>query len=206
MRDVSLHICDILENAAKAGATAVRLDLQYEGSILTMAIRDNGPGFPPGVVEDPSDPYRTTRPERPVGLGLALLRQNAEAAGGSFTARNREEGGAEVRASFDRSHVDAVPLGDVGATLETAMAAWPDLDITVTAGGEVILDTATAREELGDVPLTHGPVQAFLREALAEGLAALRAWADGPGAAGSADTTPTPSERNSGKPTARRTS
>lgn len=182
MRDVSLHICDILENSVKAGATEIELDLAFEKHMLTVTIQDNGPGFPPHIVDDPADPYRTTRTERPVGLGLSLLRQSAEQCGGAFEAVNRSGGGARTRASFDMRHVDALPLGDVTATVTTALAAWDavELCVTVTDHGRptTVLDTREVRRELDGVPLANPAVAAFLETTLRDGLAPLYTWTE----------------------------
>ena len=78
MKDLSLHILDIVENSVKAGAKTVTLEFSWHDTVFSFSISDDGPGFPKGVKEDPSDPFRTTRKERKVGLGLAMLKNSIE--------------------------------------------------------------------------------------------------------------------------------
>ncbi len=182
MQDFSLHLLDLLENSAKAGAGAVEVVLSYAGTWLEFALTDDGPGFPAAILENPTDPFRTTRSERPVGLGLALLRESAAATGGDLVARNRRQGGAEVRGRIDMSHIDARPLGSLAETALSAVLAWPGLDLRVLCGpvGQVaaILDTGEIKRELADLSLAHPAVRKFIRESLTVGLADLYAWAD----------------------------
>lgn len=172
MRDLSLHLSDVLENAAKAGASRAAVSLWWTDAVFWMEISDNGPGLPEAVADDPTDPYRTTRRERPVGLGLALLRAAVEQTGGTLEIESRPGAGVRVRAGFPMTHVDAKPLGDLAGALLTAALGWP-MDLVVRAGlpPETILDTAQVRCELGEVPLNHPDVARLLGQTLAEGLA-----------------------------------
>jgi anti-sigma regulatory factor (Ser/Thr protein kinase) len=163
VKDLSLHLADILENAAKAGATRVVVSLWWTASVFCFEVEDNGPGLPAAVADAPTDPYRTTRRERSVGLGLALLRASAEQTGGRVEVHSQPGHGVRVRADFPMAHVDAKPLGDLAGTLLTAALGWPlDLVVRVGSPAETVLDTAEVRRELGEVPLTHPDVARFL--------------------------------------------
>ena len=48
------------------------------GEIVTIAVRDNGPGVPPSLLARVFDPFCTTK-ETGTGLGLAISRTIAEA-------------------------------------------------------------------------------------------------------------------------------
>jgi hypothetical protein len=173
VKDLSLHLLDILENSARAGATRVDLHLTREGSWLTVVIADNGPGFPETVRGDPGDPYRTTRTERAVGLGLALFREAAEQSGGTLRIEEPPQGGVRLELRIDMGHIDARPFGDWAEALTTALLSWPGLDwvLRVGAGDEPVLDTARVKEEIGDIPVGHPRVLAHLRQMIFEGLA-----------------------------------
>ena len=178
MQDISLHLLDVLENSAKAGAKAVALDFSWSGARLRVQIADNGPGLPPEIATDPTDPYRTTRTERPVGLGLSLLRQSAEQSGGSIRVESEPGEGVTVTAEFGFDSVDAKPLGDLISVLLIAAVSWPDTDLRVTTQCESdILDMKTVKGELDGIPLSHPAVRTFVVEHLREGLAELMAWA-----------------------------
>ncbi len=175
MRDLSLHILDILENSARAGATRVEVTLRRDGGRLCLRIADNGPGFPPAVRPDPADPFRTTRTERKVGLGLALLRQSAEEAGGEFAVEEPPGGGVSVYCAYDPDHIDARPPGDLAGAVLAALLAWPTLQIVLRIGEspEPAFDSAAVRALLEDVPIESPRVLNFLRETLDSAFASL---------------------------------
>ncbi len=168
MRDLSLHILDIVENSAKAGATRVDLTLRRNGRRIELRVADNGPGLPPSVRPDPSDPFRTTRTERKVGLGLALLRQTAEEAAGEFAVEEPPSGGVTVSCAYDLEHIDAKPPGDLTGAVLVALLAWPNLRLVLFVGeaGEPVLDSALLRDLLEGVGLDSPRVQNYLREQL----------------------------------------
>ena len=140
---------------------------------------DNGPGLAPEIRVDPTDPFRTTRRDRNVGLGLALLRAAAEQTAGRVEIRNGSHGGVQLRATVNLAHIDAKPLGDLPAAFTAAILAWPNLDLVVSLGpdGREVLNTLEMKKELDGVPVTHLAVQRFLQEQLNEGLRELMEWA-----------------------------
>lgn len=60
---------------------------------LELEVADRGPGFPAEVLEQPFEPYVTSKP-RGSGLGLAICRKIAMDHDGSIAIANREGGGA----------------------------------------------------------------------------------------------------------------
>ena len=91
MKDFSLHILDIAENAAKAGATLLTIRLKQQGNRLLCTIADNGCGMSETTLQHVTDPFYTTRTTRPVGMGLPLLRQTVEQTGGMLSIRSRPQ-------------------------------------------------------------------------------------------------------------------
>jgi len=179
VKDLSHHLLDILENSAAAGATAVSIWASWRGAWLDLEISDNGPGFPACVRQDPTDPFATTRTDRPAGLGLALLRAAAEKTGGWLEAGGLAGGGILLRGSFDLGHPDAQPLGEMEDALCAAMLSWPGLDLSVRIGPDQrhVLDTRAVKERLDGVEIGNPRVQSFLRRLLKEELAPLYDWA-----------------------------
>ena len=45
MREIALHILDIVENSVKAKATLVEVIVEAKNNLLTVTIRDNGKGM-----------------------------------------------------------------------------------------------------------------------------------------------------------------
>jgi signal transduction histidine kinase len=133
MEDLSLHILDVARNGIEAGATQLEVDLTEDpaADTLVVEIRDNGRGMTRSEADRARDPFVTTRTTRRVGLGLPLLEAAAQAAAGSLAVESAPGQGTEVRATFQRSHIDRAPLGDVEATVLALVAGHPDVDIRV---------------------------------------------------------------------------
>jgi nitrogen fixation/metabolism regulation signal transduction histidine kinase len=66
-----------------------------DADLLEIKVVDNGPGFSSDIVDQAFDPYVTSKPKG-TGLGLAIVKKLVEEHGGHITARNREQGGAEI--------------------------------------------------------------------------------------------------------------
>jgi signal transduction histidine kinase len=141
MSDLAMHILDIVENSARAGAKNVSLDIVEDSTenIVTIAIIDDGKGMTEEELDRALDPFYTTKKERSkVGLGLSMLRETAEQAGGSLVVTSAPGKGTEVRARMVLDHIDRPPLGDINETLQIVIAINPDtiFDITYTVDGE----------------------------------------------------------------------
>ena len=178
MKDLSLHILDIVENSVKAGAKTVTLEFSWHDTVFSFSISDDGPGFPKGVKEDPSDPFRTTRKERKVGLGLAMLKNSIEQCGGKLKISEGDKGGVKVEADFDLSHIDSKPVGDIEDLIITCMTAWPRMDWIVKTGDnrEEILNTVEVKAELGDINMNSPEVRKFILRQLSSEFQAMHFW------------------------------
>ena len=132
MRDLSLHILDIIENAIRVGASSVEVSLTEDPThdLLTLLVEDNGPGLrvPP---ETAMNPFYTTKSGKRTGLGLSLFQAAAERAGGRLILRKARLGGLAVEATMHLSHVDRSPLGDMPATISSIVCTNPKLDLTL---------------------------------------------------------------------------
>ncbi len=182
MKELSLHILDIAENSAKAGAKLIGVFITEKDGVLTLGITDDGRGMKPDMLSRVTDPFTTSRTTRKVGLGLPLLRLAAEQTGGSLEITSRhidefpESHGTEVTVVFNTRHIDSPPLGDVISTIVTLIQGHPESDLIFrhTAEGDsgetldVSLDTREMREVLGDVPLSTPDVLVWIRDSLSE--------------------------------------
>jgi signal transduction histidine kinase len=129
MEDLSLHILDIAENAITALATIIDISIieEKDEDNLIMVISDNGKGMDAETRRNALDPFFTTKPSRKAGLGLPLLAQAAEEAGGCLRIESEVGRGTTVTAAFKLSHIDRKPLGNMGETLRVLRAAHPHI-------------------------------------------------------------------------------
>ncbi|MFT4241998.1 MAG: ATP-binding protein [Acidovorax sp.] len=89
-------VFNVLDNARDASPHWVGMRVTRDGEALRITVTDAGPGFAPGMLERLGTPYQSTKNRPGGGLGLYLVLNVARTLGGSVTARNRPEGGAEV--------------------------------------------------------------------------------------------------------------
>ena len=174
MRDLSLHLLDLAQNSITAGASlvTVRLTLGEDG-MLTMELIDNGKGMSPELLARVTSPFATTRTTRKVGLGIPMMKENAEKAGGTFSLESEEGKGTTLTCSMDTGNIDCLPLGDLSGTLLSLMLTnplHPDFRFEgKSPKGEGAFDTREVRAVLGsDIPFNEPSVAAWLKEALDE--------------------------------------
>lgn len=176
MKELSLHILDIVQNSIRAGADRIGVTIR-ESTVedrLTIEIADNGCGMSPEQIVKATDPFYTSRTTRRVGLGLSLFKSAAELCGGGLAIKSILGRGTEVFVDFQRSHWDRVPVGDMTGTMVILIAANPNLDfvyIHSLDGREYRLDTSEIRQVLEDLPLDNPSVLSFIRKDIDEGLA-----------------------------------
>jgi len=130
LRELSLHILDLIENSIRADASLIAVNIAEEPSEdrLEISVEDNGTGLTVSA-EEVLDPFFTTKSGKRTGLGLSLFRAAAEQAGGSLRIEKSKLGGVAVKATLQLSSVDRKPLGDLAATLSSVVCTNPHLDI-----------------------------------------------------------------------------
>ncbi|HMD85106.1 MAG TPA: ATP-binding protein [Terriglobia bacterium] len=129
MEDISLHILDIAENALRAGAknVFVRLAQSKRDDRLVLEVTDDGEGMNDEARIRSVDPFYTTKRGKRVGLGLPLLAQAAEEAGGELEVQSAPGKGTKVIATLGLSHIDRKPLGNIKETLQCLRATHPEV-------------------------------------------------------------------------------
>jgi hypothetical protein len=183
MREIALHLLDLAQNSLSAGAHTVEIRVceDLDADRLTASIRDDGSGMDEETLRKVTDPFFTSRTTRNVGLGLPLLKEAAEACNGGLTIRSQPGTGSQVEASFQHSHIDRMPLGQLATVFLELTVTHPEVHwlFQYTArrhGSEstFAFDDAPVKEALDGVPLTHPDVLAYLRETLENGLGEIR--------------------------------
>lgn len=175
MRDLSLHILDIMQNssAAKASLIKVSILVKLETGMLKVVIEDNGCGMDRELLASVTDPFSTTRTTRKVGLGIPLLKASAEQSGGSFNITSQKGVGTVVTADYVIDHIDRPPLGDMAGIITDMAAANSKIEIRLRlecGSKQFIFNSLEVSQTLGEVPLTEFTVVKWLREYIGEGL------------------------------------
>jgi len=174
VRDLSLHLLDLAQNSITAGASLVTIRIRVDAAgLLTLELQDDGKGMSPELLERVTSPFATTRTTRKVGLGIPMMKENAEKAGGTFRLESEPGKGTLLTATMDTTNIDCLPLGDLSGTLLSLMLTnplFPDfLFEGETVKGTCRFDTREVRAALGsDIPLNEPEVAEWLRGALEE--------------------------------------
>lgn len=173
MQDISAHIMDIAQNSVRACASHIDISIEesLHKNIFAFTIKDNGCGMSPDIVSKVTDPFYTNRTVRKVGLGIPLLKQNAEATGGYITINSKEGEGTTICASFSHEHLDRPPAGDIPGTIVLLIAANPEREISYsyhTDKGEFSISTSEIKEVLGEVPINDPEIIQALRQMIQE--------------------------------------
>jgi anti-sigma regulatory factor (Ser/Thr protein kinase) len=179
MREIALHLLDLAENSVSAGAQTITISVceDLRTDQLTASIADDGRGMDAETVKKVTDPFYTSRTTRKVGLGIPLLKGAAEECNGSLTISSTPGVGTLVEVTFQHSHIDRMPLGNLSVTVLGLIVGHPEIHwiFRYTARGQAAedsfeFDDQPVKETLQDVPLSHPDVLTYLRESLEEGL------------------------------------
>ena len=169
MNELALHILDIVQNSISAKATLIEIKINEDlkSDKFEIRINDNGKGIAPEMLEKVTDAYVTSRTTRKVGLGLPLLKQNAEQTGGSLEIMSELGKGTQIMALFGYSHFDRPPLGDIAGTICLLVSANPQIEFIYehkTSEGEYTFDTRQIKQALDGVPISSPEVYKLLKE------------------------------------------
>lgn len=169
MKELSLHILDIVQNSIVAGAKTIQININEDSSSdkLTITISDDGHGMPPDLVQRVLDPYTTSRTTRKVGMGLPLLNDACRSTDGALQIDSTPGQGTNVVASLGLGHIDRQPLGDIAGVVVMLISANPTIRFVYTHiinGNAFSLDTNEVKEVLDGIPLNSPKVARMLKE------------------------------------------
>jgi len=99
---IARAVLNLVDNAARHADERVDVEVSSDGDRAVVAVRDDGPGFPPELLGQAVGRFvRGTNggrgTESGAGLGLAIVDAIATAHGGALEIENRVEGGANVQ-------------------------------------------------------------------------------------------------------------
>jgi hypothetical protein len=169
MKTLADHILDIVQNSIRANATLIEIIVveDKKNDLCGLKICDNGCGMNAETLEKATNPFFTTRETRKVGLGLSLLKQNAEMANGMFNIRSDLNKGTDVEATFQFTHFDRPELGEIWDMYYLTMLGNKNVEIVYehkTNKGSFKISSSEIRENIDGV----SPQQAEIREAITD--------------------------------------
>lgn len=175
MKDLSMHVMDILQNSTRAKAKNITLEIieSIKDDTMTILFVDDGCGMDENMVKNVTDPFFTTRTTRKVGLGLPLLKQNAERSGGYMTIESEVGKGTSVKAVFGLTNIDRPPMGDMASTVVFTASANPDIHFIFhykTDTIDYVFDTDEVNEALEGVPINNPEIIDYLCEMIKENM------------------------------------
>lgn len=130
MKELSLHILDLVENSFRAKAKKVRISILEDTreNRLELIIEDDGEGMDEETLQRVRDPFFSGQNKK-VGMGIPLLDQLARQCQGSLEIFSEKGKGATVRATFPRDSLDLPPLGKLVDTLFVIMVSHPEVEL-----------------------------------------------------------------------------
>ena len=175
MKELSLHILDIVQNSIKARAKNILIEIteSEKDDRLSIKIADDGCGMSEEFLARVRDPFTTTRTTRKAGMGISLLEAAANQTGGALSIESELGKGTTLSVWFVLSSIDRAPLGDMAETMITVLGGAPDIDYIYrhkTDKDEFELNTSELRSMLGEVSLSEPEVLNWIEGYIKEGL------------------------------------
>lgn len=176
MRELSLHILDLVQNSIEAQASLVELEVIEDtllNDLLIIRVKDNGRGMDEATARQVLDPFVTTRSTRKVGLGLPLIDMSTRRCGGYVKIFSNIGKGTTIEACYQHSHLDRPPLGNMVATVKSIIVANPAVDFYYkhcVNNKQFTLGTKEIIDVIGNIPLSHPEVLQWLEEYLSQNL------------------------------------
>lgn len=179
MKELSLHILDIVQNSIKAQAKNILIEIveNTKDDSLTITIEDDGCGMSEEFLARVRDPFTTTRTTRKTGMGISLFEAAAVQTGGGLDITSKLGEGTTVKTWFTLTSIDRAPIGDMADTMTAIIGGAPDIDYIyrhVTDKGEFVFDTKQMRSVLGDVPFNMPDILDWINGYITEGLSEIQ--------------------------------
>ena len=133
-------LTNLMANGNRFAAQRIEIHVTTKDATATVAVADDGQGFPPGLLERAFERFtvgnaaRTRAPGGGTGIGLAIVKAIMERHGGTVSATNGPTGGAVVALSLPLVAPEiAAPALDRSASVAAPVPAMAAADHSVTA-------------------------------------------------------------------------
>ncbi|MFA8299907.1 MAG: ATP-binding protein [Hyphomicrobiales bacterium] len=175
MKDLSMHIMDIVQNSTRAKAKLIEIYIveSEKKNQLDIVIKDDGMGMDKDMLDNVTDPFTTSRTSRKVGMGLPLFKQSAEQSNGNLSISSQKGVGTIVNVEFELNHFDRPPMGDMAEAISMIITGNPDFDFVyshITDKDEYVVDSREVKEAIDGVPISSPDVYNLMKEMIGENL------------------------------------
>lgn len=179
MKELSLHIMDIVQNSisAKASHILIRIEEKIKENKFIITIEDNGIGMDSDFLDEVRNPFKTTRITRKVGLGIPMLEQTCEQCGGFLDIKSQKNQGTKLYALMEYDNIDRPPLGNIIDTIHILFIMNEEIDFLYIHEIDDKLfemNTKEIKEILGNVSLKENEISSWLKSSLTEGLSEIK--------------------------------
>jgi hypothetical protein len=175
MRELSLHILDIVQNSIVAEAKNIYIEI-YEDlhlNIFRITISDDGKGMDEETLNNVNDSFVSSRTTRKVGMGIAIFRAAAEISGGSLIVTSSLGKGTNITATFEHDNIDRMPLGDIAETIIVLLMRAKDIEYTyhhIYNDKDFIFSTNEIKEIIEDLPIDNYEILQYIKNYINDNL------------------------------------
>ena len=151
------YVLDLVQNSVESGADLITLLLVEGETRFLLKIEDNGCGMDEETRSKALDPFYSDgvkHQTRKVGLGLPFVKQALDVTGGAFTLDSEKGRGTMLYCSFDLTHLDTPPVGDVASLIMQCMMLPGSFELQVIRSRETARGKdqyQLSRNELQDI-------------------------------------------------------
>ena len=175
MKEISMHILDIVMNSIKAKATLIDIFIvdSIKNNCLKIIIKDNGIGMDNEMIKVAANPFFTTRTTRSVGLGLSMLKENCERCNGYLSINSKLGEGTIVECCFERNNIDRAPLGNMGDTILTIINSLEECELLynhITDEGSFTLSTVEVKGILDVSSINNSEILLWIKDYVNENI------------------------------------
>ncbi len=110
MKTIAEYMLYMIQNSINAEATSIEImiDENEENDVYTMTVLDNGHG----IAQNENVLSQSSNPDN-AGEWMLMLKQDIEQCRGKLEIKTKENRGTAIKASFQQSKLERLPLGDI---------------------------------------------------------------------------------------------
>ena len=175
MKELSMHIMDIVQNSVKAEAVRIETEITEDtaNNIFSFSVTDNGLGMPQDLADKLGRSYINPNDIRGTGFGIPMLNEICRQCGGELFILSKPGKGTFIEAVMEHNNINRPPLGNIEDSIFLMAVINPGAVINfkyIYNGKSFCLDMDEIYEILGDVPICSPAVLKWLRNHIKDGM------------------------------------